>query len=95
MALPLIFFLPASYDNVLALIDVDFKTVSCVAACMTMELAESGKQFITTIINGSDLVPSFSAASIDDLRSEVMKYFFFRPQATVQDLCIIIFRRTK
>lgn len=41
------------------------------AACMTWELAESGKHFITTIINGSDLVPTFSTASIDDLRSEV------------------------
>ncbi|KAL2464197.1 Mono-/di-acylglycerol lipase [Forsythia ovata] len=41
------------------------------AACMTWELAESGKHFITTIINGSDLVPTFSAASVDDLRSEV------------------------
>ncbi|KAK1382941.1 Sn1-specific diacylglycerol lipase alpha [Heracleum sosnowskyi] len=38
---------------------------------MTWELAESGKHFITTIINGSDLVPTFSTASIDDLRSEV------------------------
>ena len=41
------------------------------AACMTWELAESGKHFITTIINGSDLVPTFSTASIDNLRSEV------------------------
>uniref|UniRef100_A0A2N9H8I4 Fungal lipase-like domain-containing protein n=1 Tax=Fagus sylvatica TaxID=28930 RepID=A0A2N9H8I4_FAGSY len=41
------------------------------AACMTWELAESGKHFITTVINGSDLVPTFSTASIDDLRSEV------------------------
>ncbi|MBA0739698.1 hypothetical protein Gogos_012937, partial [Gossypium gossypioides] len=41
------------------------------AACMTWDLAESGKHFITTIINGSDLVPTFSAASVDDLRSEV------------------------
>lgn len=53
----------------------EFSSSTCItfapAACMTMELAESGKQFITTIINGSDLVPSFSAASIDDLRSEV------------------------
>ncbi|KAF3630258.1 putative Chaperone DnaJ-domain superfamily protein [Capsicum annuum] len=38
---------------------------------MTWELAESGKHFITTIINGSDLVPTFSTASIDVLRSEV------------------------
>ncbi|KAJ8766854.1 hypothetical protein K2173_009160 [Erythroxylum novogranatense] len=41
------------------------------AACMTWDLAESGKHFITTIVNGSDLVPTFSAASVDDLRSEV------------------------
>lgn len=39
---------------------------------MTLELAESGKHFITTVINGSDLVPTFSTASIDDLRSEVL-----------------------
>ncbi|KAI8004519.1 Sn1-specific diacylglycerol lipase alpha [Camellia lanceoleosa] len=41
------------------------------AASMTWDLAESGEHFITTIINGSDLVPTFSAASVDDLRSEV------------------------
>ncbi|KAL4310964.1 hypothetical protein GQ457_01G002520 [Hibiscus cannabinus] len=41
------------------------------AACMTWDLAESGKHFITTIINGSDLVPTFSCASVDDLRTEV------------------------
>ncbi|OAY77313.1 Sn1-specific diacylglycerol lipase alpha [Ananas comosus] len=41
------------------------------SACMTWDLAESGKHFITTIINGTDLVPTFSTASIDDLRSEV------------------------
>lgn len=46
-------------------------TCNLAAACMTWDLAESGKQFITTIINGSDLVPTFSTASIDDLRSEV------------------------
>ncbi|RYR12971.1 hypothetical protein Ahy_B04g070217 isoform E [Arachis hypogaea] len=43
----------------------EFSTSTCVtfapAACMTWELAESG----------SDLVPTFSTASIDDLRSEV------------------------
>ena len=44
------------------------------AACMTWDLAESGKHFITTVINGSDLVPTFSAASVDDLRSEVLKF---------------------
>lgn len=53
----------------------EFSSSTCVtfapAACMTWELAESGKNFITTIINGSDLVPTFSTASVDDLRSEV------------------------
>ncbi|XP_061342870.1 uncharacterized protein LOC133289035 [Gastrolobium bilobum] len=41
------------------------------AACMTWELAESGNSFITSVINEADLVPTFSAASVDDLRSEV------------------------
>lgn len=45
------------------------------AACMTWDLAESGEQFVTTIINGSDLVPTFSTSSIDDLRSEVQYPF--------------------
>ena len=44
---------------------------------MTLELAESGKHFITTVINGSDLVPTFSTASIDDLRSEVLYLSLF------------------
>ncbi|KAJ0008342.1 hypothetical protein Pint_29173 [Pistacia integerrima] len=42
------------------------------AACMTWELAESGNDFITSVINGADLVPTFSAASVDDLRAEVI-----------------------
>lgn len=41
------------------------------AACMTWELAESGNDFIVSVINGADLVPTFSAAAVDDLRSEV------------------------
>ncbi|KAL7113992.1 hypothetical protein ACP275_04G093900 [Erythranthe tilingii] len=41
------------------------------AACMTWELAESGNDFLTSVINGADLVPTFSAASVDDLRAEV------------------------
>lgn len=45
--------------------------ISFAAACMTWELAESGCEFITSVINGADLVPTFSAASVDDLRSEV------------------------
>ncbi|XP_074288444.1 uncharacterized protein LOC141613598 [Silene latifolia] len=53
----------------------ELSSSSCVtfapAACMTWELAESGIDVITTIINGADLVPTFSAASVDDLRAEV------------------------
>lgn len=45
------------------------------AACMTWDLAESGEHFVTTIINGSDLVPTFSTSSIDDLRTEVQSPF--------------------
>ncbi|KAL5197825.1 hypothetical protein ABZP36_001337 [Zizania latifolia] len=43
------------------------------SACMTWELAKSGVHFITTIINGADLVPTFSSASVDDLRSEYLQ----------------------
>ncbi|KAL8118819.1 hypothetical protein AgCh_016350 [Apium graveolens] len=39
------------------------------ASCVTFA-PESGNEFITTIINGADLVPTFSAASVDDLRTE-------------------------
>ncbi|GAV61432.1 Lipase_3 domain-containing protein/Lipase3_N domain-containing protein [Cephalotus follicularis] len=53
----------------------EWSTATCVtfapAACMTWELAESGQDFITSVINGADLVPTFSAASVDDLRAEV------------------------
>ncbi|XP_068660042.1 uncharacterized protein [Aristolochia californica] len=53
----------------------EFSNATCVtfapAACMTWELAESGVSFITSVINGADLVPTFSAASVDDLRAEV------------------------
>ncbi|XP_021716549.1 uncharacterized protein LOC110684404 [Chenopodium quinoa] len=53
----------------------ELASTSCVtfapAACMTWELAESGVDVITSIINGADLVPTFSAASVDDLRAEV------------------------
>lgn len=44
------------------------------ASCMTWELAESGKHFVTTVVNGADLVPTVSTASIDDLRSEVATF---------------------
>ncbi|MFQ6643799.1 hypothetical protein Gotur_017516 [Gossypium turneri] len=54
----------------------ELSTTTCVtfapAACMTWELADSGTDFITSVINGADLVPTFSAASVDDLRAEVV-----------------------
>ncbi|XP_041995516.1 uncharacterized protein LOC121745611 isoform X1 [Salvia splendens] len=53
----------------------ELSTATCVAfapaACMTWELAESGNDCIISVINGADLVPTFSAASVDDLRAEV------------------------
>ncbi|KAL8098830.1 hypothetical protein AgCh_031521 [Apium graveolens] len=53
----------------------EWSTACCVAfapaACMTWELADSCNEFITSVINGADLVPTFSAASMDDLRTEV------------------------
>uniref|UniRef100_A0A804P1S8 Ste24 endopeptidase n=1 Tax=Zea mays TaxID=4577 RepID=A0A804P1S8_MAIZE len=53
----------------------EFASTTCLAfapaACMTWKLAESGVHFITTVINGADLVPTFSAALVDDLGSEV------------------------
>ncbi|KAJ7963302.1 Lipase [Quillaja saponaria] len=53
----------------------ELSTTTCVTfapgACMTWELAESGNDFITSVINGADLVPTFSAASVDGLRAEV------------------------
>ncbi|KAL9248672.1 Diacylglycerol lipase-alpha-like protein [Drosera capensis] len=41
-------------------------STSCVAFA-----PESGNDVITSVINGADLVPTFSAASVDDLRAEV------------------------
>ncbi|KAL6010603.1 hypothetical protein ACLOJK_001038 [Asimina triloba] len=44
----------------------EFLTTACVSFA-----PESGVPFITSVINGADLVPTFSAASVDDLRCEV------------------------
>jgi len=54
----------------------EFSSCSCLAfappACMTWELAESGKEFITSLVNRNDVVPSFSKVPMESLRSEVM-----------------------
>ncbi|RZB93103.1 Sn1-specific diacylglycerol lipase alpha isoform B [Glycine soja] len=51
-----------------------FSSSTCVtfgpAACMTLELAEFGKPFIISIINGYDIVPTLSASSVHDFVSE-------------------------
>ncbi|KAK1601465.1 hypothetical protein QYE76_017333 [Lolium multiflorum] len=48
---------------------------SCIAfgpaACMTWDLAESSKDFVTTVVNKNDLVPSFGKVSASGLRAEV------------------------
>ncbi|KAK8960590.1 hypothetical protein KSP40_PGU015194 [Platanthera guangdongensis] len=53
----------------------EFSSATCIAfapaACLTWDLAESGQNFITTIINCSDLVPTFSIVSADNLRLQV------------------------
>ncbi|PWZ09500.1 hypothetical protein Zm00014a_037013 [Zea mays] len=46
----------------------EFASTTCLAFAPG---AESGVHFITTVINGADLVPTFSAALVDDLGSEV------------------------
>jgi hypothetical protein len=70
------------------LICTEFQIEQLAAACMTWDLAESGKHFITTIINGSDLVPTFSASSVDDLRSEVYDLLCLYVKLHSQDLSL-------
>ncbi|TVU23709.1 hypothetical protein EJB05_26088, partial [Eragrostis curvula] len=54
----------------------ELSSSSCIAfgpaACMTWNLAESGKEFVTTVVNKTDVVPSFGKASAANLRTEVM-----------------------
>jgi hypothetical protein len=40
-------------------------------ACMTLQLAASCAPFVTTIVHGTDIVPTFSTGAIDRLRDEV------------------------
>ncbi|KAL6638200.1 hypothetical protein ACP70R_025772 [Stipagrostis hirtigluma subsp. patula] len=54
----------------------EFSSCTCLAfappACMTWELAESGKDFITSLVNRNDVVPALSKVATENLRSEVM-----------------------
>ena len=53
-----------------------FQDAHCLAiacpACMTMELAESCKGYVTSVVNGCDAIPMMSSGSADGLREEVM-----------------------
>jgi hypothetical protein len=40
-------------------------------ACMTQQLAASCASFVTTLVHGCDIVPTFSTGAIDALRQEV------------------------
>lgn len=54
-----------------------YPTVTCVTlacpGCMTLELAQSCAGYVTTVINGTDIVPCMSPAAADALREEVMQ----------------------
>ena len=54
-----------------------YPSVTCVTlacpGCMTLELAQSCAGYVTTVINGTDLVPCMSPAAADALREEVMQ----------------------
>jgi hypothetical protein len=42
-------------------------------ACMTRDLAASCADYVTSVVNSADVVPTISSASADDLRTEVMR----------------------
>ena len=50
--------------------------VAC-PACMTLELAHGCREYVTSILNGTDVVPSFCAGSVDVLREHVVASTWF------------------
>jgi hypothetical protein len=46
-------------------------------ACATLELARSCSSFVTSVVNGNDLVPCFNAVTMEHLRQEVMESDWF------------------
>lgn len=46
-------------------------------ACMTLQLAASCAPFVTTLVHGCDIVPTFSTGAIDALRQEVTESSWF------------------
>jgi hypothetical protein len=50
--------------------------VAC-PACLTRELAQCCSEYVTTLVNGADLVPTFCSGSIDTLREDVTRSSWF------------------
>ncbi len=40
-------------------------------ACMTLDLAHGCAEYVTSVVHGADIVPTFSSGSVDRLREEV------------------------
>lgn len=58
-----------------------FQAATCYAiacpSCMTAELAEACSDYVTTLVHGTDVVPTYSAYASDDLRREVLRSSWF------------------
>ena len=61
--------------------DDPLRTARCVAiacpATVTPELAAACGGFVTSVMNGTDIVPTFCAATVDDLREDVTRSSWF------------------
>uniref|UniRef100_A0A061SHX7 Lipase class 3 family protein n=1 Tax=Tetraselmis sp. GSL018 TaxID=582737 RepID=A0A061SHX7_9CHLO len=67
-----------------------FASARCYAiacpSCMTLELSQSCASYVTSLVCGADIVPTFSPAAMDTLRTEVAAshwYDEFRQSSTV------------
>lgn len=50
--------------------------VAC-PACMSSDLAQGCAAYVTSVLHGTDVVPTFSPYSSDDLRHEVLRSSWF------------------
>lgn len=57
-------------ESIPELADATCLAVAC-PACMTLELAHCCRDYVTTLVNGTDIVPTFCSGSIDVLREDV------------------------
>lgn len=59
-----------------------FAGVTCIAvacpSCMTLELAQSCADYVTTVVHNADVIPTICPGSADALREEVMRSSWFR-----------------